>query len=249
MPWTKTTNFPRAFLSPPVESPTFNSAPYVLFENGVIHLTTHHLAFHASLATWPDLSPRQQVIRAGPAVIHCNSRWKRKQRVWMEISFDMLHLLEMKITFNHYRPFYDVLRVNPKHPKIVQVIFDASTTPSMNRIAEFDTAKAAKRKDAESTKAVIVQVDDLLTFRQFSKKSADDAIDYDEDVRRATRSTEIREDFISNLSCISQLTGFSDPIYAEAYVKMHGFDHARCSTHQPNFCLDFATLGDLKLVE
>jgi coatomer subunit beta len=34
----------------------------------------------------------------------------------------------------------------------------------------------------------------------------------------------VQEDFISNLSRISQLTGFSDPIYAEAYVKMHGFD-------------------------
>lgn len=71
-----------------------------------------------------------------------------------------------------------------------------------------------------------MQVDDLLTFRQFSKKSADDAIDvstadsehlgynadvtivqYDEDVGRATGSAEVREDFISNLSRISQLTG------------------------------------------
>ncbi|KIM72414.1 hypothetical protein PILCRDRAFT_23946, partial [Piloderma croceum F 1598] len=81
------------------------------------------------------------------------------------------------------------------------------------------------RKDVESAKAVIVQVDDLLTFRQFLKKSADDAIDawtygffplYDEDVRKATGCTEICEDFISNLSYISQLTGFSDPVYAEA---------------------------------
>jgi coatomer subunit beta len=40
-----------------------------------------------------------------------------------------------------------------------------------------NSAKAVELKDAESTKAVIVQVDDLLTFRQFSKKSADDAID------------------------------------------------------------------------
>jgi hypothetical protein len=30
---------------------------------------------------------------------------------------------------------------------------------------------------------------------------------YDEDVRKATGCTEIREDFISNLSYISQLTG------------------------------------------
>ncbi|KAG5716720.1 Sterol 3-beta-glucosyltransferase [Termitomyces sp. T112] len=33
MPWTKTTEFPHAFLSPPVESPAFNSASYVLFSN------------------------------------------------------------------------------------------------------------------------------------------------------------------------------------------------------------------------
>ena len=34
-----------------------------------------------------------------------------------------------------------------------------------------------ERKDAESIKVVIVQIDDLLTFRQFLKKSADDTID------------------------------------------------------------------------
>ncbi|KAF7324275.1 UDP-Glycosyltransferase/glycogen phosphorylase [Mycena sanguinolenta] len=33
MPWTKTVEFPHAFLSPPVESPTFNAASYVLFSN------------------------------------------------------------------------------------------------------------------------------------------------------------------------------------------------------------------------
>ncbi|KAG6828930.1 Coatomer subunit beta, partial [Arthromyces matolae] len=49
---------------------------------------------------------------------------------------------------------------------------------------------------------------------------------------------------------------FSDPIYAEAYVKMHGFDilldvllvNQTPNTLQ-NLCLDFATLGDLKIVE
>jgi hypothetical protein len=40
-----------------------------------------------------------------------------------------------------------------------------------------DTFQLGKSGGMESTKAVIVQVDDLLTFRQFSKKSADDAID------------------------------------------------------------------------
>ena len=96
---------------------------------------------------------------------------------------------------------------------------------------------------------------------------------YDEDVGRATGAAEIREDFISNLSRISQLTGFSDAVYAEAYVKVTGFDillgslsylrHCLFSLYFPsdvllvnqtadtlqNLCLDFATLGDLKLVE
>ncbi|KAJ6613328.1 hypothetical protein B0H10DRAFT_1917477 [Mycena sp. CBHHK59/15] len=33
MPWTKTAEFPHAFLSPPVDASTFNSASYVLFSN------------------------------------------------------------------------------------------------------------------------------------------------------------------------------------------------------------------------
>ena len=41
---------------------------------------------------------------------------------------------------------------------------------------------------------------------------------------RATGASEVQEDFISSLSRISQLTGFSDAVYAEAYVKVHGFD-------------------------
>lgn len=37
--------------------------------------------------------------------------------------------------------------------------------------------KAAEKMLAEASKEAIVQVDDLLSFRQFTKKGADDAID------------------------------------------------------------------------
>lgn len=115
---------------------------------------------------------------------------------------------------------------------------------------------AADKKAAETVKENVIQVDDLLVFRQFSKKSLDETVDYLEDLGKATGAGEALEDFISNLSRISQLTGFSDPIYAEAYVKMHGFDISldvllvnQTSNTLQNLCLDFATLGDLKLVE
>ncbi|KAJ7118746.1 coatomer protein [Mycena epipterygia] len=137
----------------------------------------------------------------------------------------------------------------------VHDIFLKDTKTAFSRMLGAQEKRASEKKEAETTKVAAVQVDDLLTFRQFSKKAADEAIDYDEDVGRATAG-DVQEDFISNLSRISQLTGFSDPIYAEAYVKMHGFDimldvllvNQTPNTMQ-NLCLDFATLGDLKIVE
>src|SRR5271169_1870655 len=60
----------------------------------------------------------------------------------------------------------------------------------------------------------------------------------------------------SKLTRIVQLTGFSDPVYAEAFVKINKFDiilsvllvNQTTETLQ-NLALEFATLGDLKLVE
>ncbi|TCD70107.1 coatomer subunit beta [Steccherinum ochraceum] len=139
---------------------------------------------------------------------------------------------------------------------VVHEIFLKDTKAAYSKMIAAQEKKAAEKKESEKAKEVSIQVDDLLTFRQFSKKSADDLVDDVADVSRATGANEVHEDFISNLSRISQLTGFSDPIYAEAYVKIHGFDilldvllvNQTPNTLQ-NLCLDFATLGDLKLVE
>jgi len=43
--------------------------------------------------------------------------------------------------------------------------------------ADSQQKRATEKKESESTKAVVVQVDDLLMFRQFSKKTADEALD------------------------------------------------------------------------
>jgi len=58
------------------------------------------------------------------------------------------------------------------------------------------------------------------------------------------------------LERVLQLTGFSDPVYAEAYVTVHQYDIVmdvtvvnRSKEVQQNLCLELATMGDLKLVE
>merc|ERR1712086_807463 len=60
----------------------------------------------------------------------------------------------------------------------------------------------------------------------------------------------------SKLNKVEQLTGFSDPVYAEAYVNVNQYDivldvlivNQTADTLQ-NVTLELATLGDLKLVE
>ncbi|KAG8967330.1 coatomer subunit beta [Tulasnella sp. 419] len=139
---------------------------------------------------------------------------------------------------------------------IVNDIFLKDTKAAYTKMVATEEKKAAEKKEKE-TKAVAIQVDDLLTFRQFSKKAATDGIeDYELDVTKATGAGEVTESIISDLSRVVQLTGFSDPVYAEALVKLHGFDilldvlivNQTADTLQ-NLCIEFATLGDLKLVE
>lgn len=82
-------------------------------------------------------------------------------------------------------------------------------------------------------------------------------LQYELDLTKATGAVEAaKDDFISKLNRVVQLTGFSDPVYAEAYVNVHQFDifldvlivNQTNETLQ-NLSVEFATLGDLKLVE
>ncbi|OLL24612.1 Coatomer subunit beta [Neolecta irregularis DAH-3] len=100
-----------------------------------------------------------------------------------------------------------------------------------------------------------VQPDDLILIRQFAlKNAADDASAADLDIISLDGTK--NGSSASQLSRIIQLTGFSDPIYAEAFVNVHQFDivldvllvNQSASTLQ-NLTVEFATLGDLKIVE
>lgn len=60
----------------------------------------------------------------------------------------------------------------------------------------------------------------------------------------------------SKLNKVTQLTGFSDPVYAEAYVHVNQYDIVldvlivnQTNDTLQNCTLELATLGDLKLVE
>ena len=130
------------------------------------------------------------------------------------------------------------------------------TRKAFRAMVQVEEKKRAAKEAYEKAKTA-VQVDDVVDIRQLSKKNASDGMDEVEvDLERATGGEHTAEDLSSKLSRVVQLTGFSDPVYAEAYVKVHQFDivldvllvNQTMETLQ-NLSVEFATLGDLKVVE
>merc|ERR1712115_1660 len=107
---------------------------------------------------------------------------------------------------------------------------------------------------------VAIQPDSPINFLQLSKLDslvgAGDVLDLS--LTQALGTGKIsKADFASSkLSKVTQLTGFSDPVYAEAYVNVNQYDivldvlvvNQTADTLQ-SVTLELATLGDLKLVE
>lgn len=76
------------------------------------------------------------------------------------------------------------------------------------------------------------------------------------DLARATGFGSQQDGGLKKLNRMLQLTGFSDPVFAEAYVTVHQYDIVmdvtvvnRTNETLQNLCLELATMGDLKLVE
>ncbi|KAK6459014.1 adaptin N terminal region-domain-containing protein [Scheffersomyces xylosifermentans] len=122
--------------------------------------------------------------------------------------------------------------------------------------AQIETAELKKAEEAaKDFHENAEQVDDSISFRQFDKDGGKSSSSID-DVSLASGSSLKKEDLSSRLNKILQLTGFSDPIYAEAFVKVHQYDVVldvllvnQTTTTLRNLSVEFATLGDLKVVD
>ncbi|OJD19062.1 hypothetical protein AJ78_00934 [Emergomyces pasteurianus Ep9510] len=140
--------------------------------------------------------------------------------------------------------------------KELETTFLEDTRQAFRAMVQVEEKKRAAKEADEKAKTA-VQVDDTIPIRQLAKKSSEAAADEIElDLAKATGGDSTYEDLSSKLSRVVQLTGFSDPVYAEAYVKVHQFDivldvllvNQTTETLQ-NLSVEFATLGDLKVVE
>lgn len=120
--------------------------------------------------------------------------------------------------------------------------------------------KAVKVKASEDDKkGRASQADDLIQFRQLRAQAVQGGIEIDlmdaDDISRAVGADGAGGDS-TKLKHVYQLTGYSDPVYAEASVTVHDYDIIlemliinRTPNTLTNLTVELATMGDLKLVE
>ena len=120
-----------------------------------------------------------------------------------------------------------------------------------------------KIEQEKQPKQISVQADDLIPLRQLRPKNdmglgeLTDPYDEVADLAKALGLDDKRSsDADFRLNRVFQLTGYSDPIYAEAFVNVHQYDIVldvlvvnQTSDTLQNVSLELATLGDLKLCE
>lgn len=113
------------------------------------------------------------------------------------------------------------------------------------------------KKDKEEVPAT--QADDLIHFRQLRSMAVQGGdVDLDDggDLARATGYNDAGSLLSTELSHVYQLSGFADPVYAEAFVTVHDYDIVleillinRTPNTLSNLTVELSTMGDLKIVE
>ena len=164
-----------------------------------------------------------------------------------------------------------VNQTSPEVEQLMNTIFSQETRKSLNAMLD---SLETKNEDAKEKKPVkkYVETDDHLSFSQLLSRNQEMfenqfEISLSQAIGGTTGATATSSTFgkvatisdllsTSKLSKVTQLTGFSDPVYAECYVNVNQFDICldvlivnQTNDILQNCTLELSTMGDLKLVE
>ena len=148
--------------------------------------------------------------------------------------------------------------LDPKVRAKLEESFLRGCRDAFSALVKSQRANKVKASEREKNKTSS-QADDLIQFRQLRSQAVQGGIELDlmdaDDISRALGVDGAAND-ASRLHHIYQLTGYSDPVYAEASVTVHDYDIVidmliinRTPNTLTNLTVELATMGDLKLVE
>jgi len=148
------------------------------------------------------------------------------------------------------------VRVLLKPTELHREVFLNSCKKQFSTMLEVKSRKEDKGEEKEELK-ILSDVDSLLNFRQLKGTSVFiDDDEFESTLSKAVGNVAKGSGLKDRLERVSQLTGFSDPIYAEACVSVHQFDIVldilvinQTKNTLQNVNLELQTSGDLKLIE
>ncbi|CCE65476.1 hypothetical protein TPHA_0L01190 [Tetrapisispora phaffii CBS 4417] len=152
---------------------------------------------------------------------------------------------------------------DPKEREAERKLLDATfldATKSSFQVQVARSKKASALKSASDMLKNSESIEKAISFRQFagieSSASNNDTIEDDLQIAIHGDNSKTSNVVSSKLGKIIQLTGFSDPVYAEAYVTSNQFDVVfdvllvnQTTETLKNLHVQFATLGDLKILD
>ena len=144
----------------------------------------------------------------------------------------------------------------------VQKILSDQGKRIFQKFLETNSRLLKDQKNQEADQLIITQPDESIIFRQLKGRAAVTDFDITEEISDALGGeTQGYEDFLGDIkkdidSKVYQLTGFSDAIYAEAFVEVHHYDILlkivlmnRTNKTLANINFELLTQGNLKVVE
>jgi coatomer subunit beta len=153
------------------------------------------------------------------------------------------------------------IRVVADQSQLMFHIFNEMCRQSLSVMLSVKAEEEREFQKNRERKSVRVHADDPISFLQLLSKNE---LGTSENMFDLTLSQalgvgikkELGKTASSKLNKVTQLTGFSDPVYAEAYVQVNQYDIVldvlivnQTNDTLQNLTLELATLGDLKLVE
>jgi len=157
------------------------------------------------------------------------------------------------------------LKVLSTRDEYIDDIFTAKCRDALTTLLEAQLAQDNKHKnEVEKNQSALnnAQPDDPINFSQLLEKIESGSLEdqFELSLNAAVgdynQKKDSKDPSSTKLDKVYQLTGFSDPVYAETYVHINQYDivldvlvvNQTCDTLQ-NCTVELATLGDLKLVE
>eukprot|EP01035_Chromulina_nebulosa_P019621 gene19621-25530_t len=144
---------------------------------------------------------------------------------------------------------------------LASLLLESGKSAYHQLVSEQKNVKVTKTLISDNAKkgANTSQPDDLIQFRQLRSQAVQGGIEVDlmdaDDISRAVGSDN-QSNANSKLIHVHQLTGYNDPVYAEAVLTVHDYDIIidlliinRTPNTLTNLTIELATMGDLKIVE